>query len=99
MSFEGADGLRREGMPIAHADGHAGVEVRAEGLLQGLRLAPGELQDRALAADLGIVMGHVFGPARGDQARQRLPRDAGEGKIDDIRIAKKVVQKRLNGFE
>jgi hypothetical protein len=37
--------------------------------------------------------------ARGrNQARQRLPRNARERKIDDIRIAEEIVEKRLDGL-
>ena len=63
------------------------------------RLALGEFQDGALAADFGVVMRHVSGAPRSDQARQRLARDARERKVDNIRIAEQIVEERLDGFE
>ena len=45
------------------------------------------------------MMRHVFGAPRRDQPRQRLPGDARERKIDDVRIAEQIVKERLDRFE
>ena len=45
------------------------------------------------------MMPHVPRPRRGDQPRQRLPRNARERKVDDIRIAEKIVKERLDGVQ
>jgi hypothetical protein len=45
------------------------------------------------------MMPHVPRSRARNQARQRLPRNARERKVDDIRIAKQIVKKRLDGLE
>jgi hypothetical protein len=42
---------------------------------------------------------HMPRARRRNQARQRLPRNARERKVDDIRIAKQIVEERFDGFE
>jgi hypothetical protein len=44
-------------------------------------------------------MRHVFGPCRGNQPRQGLPRDACKWEVDDVRIAEQVVQERPDAFQ
>ena len=63
------------------------------------RLPAGEFEDRGTATDLRVMVRHLFGARRRDQLRQRLAGDPGEGKIDDIRIAEKIVEKGLNRLE
>ena len=83
-----ANGFRGERMPIAHGHHHARIEIAPQLGLQRPRLPLGKLQDRRAAPDLRIMMPHVPRARRGNQARQRLPRNARERKIDDVRIAR-----------
>jgi hypothetical protein len=67
--------------------------------LEGFSLAPGELEDRRLAADFRVMMRDVLGAPRRDQFRQRLPGEAREGKVDDVGVAEQVVEERFDGVE
>src|SRR5579862_5230774 len=97
--LECGDRLLGERAPITHRHNHPRVARGPESLLQRGGLPHGVFQDGALAADLGVVVGHVFRARRGDEAGQRLARNAGEWKIDDVRIGEKVIEERLDGLE
>ncbi len=99
MSCQIGNGLLREWMPVAHRDYHTCVEFAAQHGFQRFGLAARELQNRRFASDLGVVMRHMACAAHRDDLGQRLPRNLSEGKVDDIRIAKKVVEKRLDRLE
>src|SRR5690349_15494651 len=45
------------------------------------------------------MMRHVSGPPARNQLRQRLARDASEREIDNVGIAKKVVEEWLDGLQ
>ena len=78
------------------AIGDAGVALLAERGFECARLSCGVVQDGALAADLGVMMRDMFGAAGRDQPGQRLPGDAGERKIDNVRIAEEIIEKGLD---
>src|SRR5207249_10098224 len=86
-------------MPIAHGHGHASIEIPVELAFEGNSLAPGKFEQRRFAADAGIMMRHVFGAPGGNQPGQWLSRDPRKRKVDDIRIAKQIVEKGLNGLD
>ncbi len=86
----------RERLPVSHRHRHACIAALAQLGLQRGRLPDRMFQDRTLAADLRVVVRHVFGAGRGDQPRQRLAGNSREGKIDDVRIAEEIVQE---GFD
>ena len=88
-----------ERMPVAHRDGHASIVVAAQDPFERDGLAIREFQNRALAADFAVMMSDMFRAARSDQARERLPGDAREREVDNIRIAEKVVQEGLDRLD
>jgi hypothetical protein len=45
------------------------------------------------------MMLDFLGAGTGDELGKRPASDAGEGEIDDVRIAKKIEKKRLDGFQ
>ena len=65
---------------------------------QGPRLALRQQANRRLAADVIIVLADCGGPIAGDIARERAPGEPGAEEIDDVRIAKKIVEKGLDGI-
>ena len=86
-------------MPVAHGHHHARVAIAAQLGFERPGLPPGKLQNRRAAADLGIVMPHVPCAGGRNQARQGLPCNAREGKVDDVGIGEEIVEKRFDGFE
>ena len=45
------------------------------------------------------MMFYFFGAGGGDQLGERAAPDAGEREVNDIRVAKQVIKKRLDGFQ
>src|SRR6476659_9940475 len=45
------------------------------------------------------MMSDFFGAGGGDQLGERAAPDAGEREVNDIRVAKQVIKKRLDGFQ
>src|SRR5260221_5152443 len=61
---QGVDGLRRQGMPVAHCrDGH-GLDVGRDRLNQALALPLGQRADGRAPSDLRITSAHRQGPTR-----------------------------------
>ena len=65
--LHGAGGLDAEGVPVAHGDETAGVEI-GESALEGAGLLFGELSQGALAAEDGVVGGGGLEAEGGDEA-------------------------------
>src|SRR5215831_7125017 len=86
-------------MPVAHRHYHTRIESPAKFGLQSRGLTSCIFEDRAFSANADIMLRYVFGAPCRDETGQRLTRDPGTWEIDDVRVAKQVVQKRLNAFE
>jgi len=78
-------------MPVAHSDRNVRMEVAPQDVLEGVRLTPRVLENRASAADLAVMRGYMLGAPGRDQPRKGLARDAGEREVYDVRVAEEVV--------
>src|SRR5205085_11168847 len=85
--------------PRRHGDDHARIHLASKFLFQRYSLAAREFHYRRLAANVAVMVRHMLGPPRRDQSRQRLPCNLREREINDVRIAKQIVEKGLNGRE
>ena len=97
---DGGDGFAREGMPIAH--GYETFRVAAsiasggERALEGSSLALGEQANWGTAADRGVMIGHdARAPVR-DPPGERAARQPRAGEINNVGIAKKIVEEWLD---
>ena len=70
--------------------------MRTQRRFERSSLLLGEPANRRAAADLGVMLGDHFRAARGNQFRERLARQKGAGEIDDVGIAKQIVEKGLD---
>ena len=86
-------------MPIAHGHHHARHERFAEFRLQRPRLPRRHLADGRLAADFLIVLADFARAPRGNQPRQGLARQPRKREVDDVGVAKQVIEKRFDGVE
>ena len=89
-----------ERMPVAHRDGYAGIVIAAQDALRAR--PPGDSVNSRiglLPPISRVMMGDVFRAAGSDQPGERLPGDARERKIDDVRIAEQVVQEGLDRLD
>src|ERR1700728_3224343 len=84
-------------MPVAHGHDGAGRDMRTQRDFQGARLLLGEPADGRAAADLGVMSTRRFRAKDGNQLRQRLAGQKRSREIDDVRIAKKIIEERLDG--
>src|SRR5260370_15488562 len=86
-------------VPVAHGDGHARVDRRAESSSERARLTFGQHTDGRMSADSIVVMRHVLGAPSGNPPGERLPNDSSERtKGADGGVAKKIVKKWLDGL-
>lgn len=87
-------------MPIAHRDETTSVDSLCfKCSFKGASLAFSEPPYRRTAPDHGIVVFNFSGAGGGDQFGERTAPDAGEREVDDVRVAKQVIKKRLDGFQ
>src|SRR5579871_6551928 len=87
-------------MPVAH--GYETVRVdtlAAQFNLESPSLLLGVATDRRASANRRVVMLDFAGPGRRDQLCKRFAADSRKWEVDDIRIAKQVVKKRLNRLQ
>ena len=97
---QGSNRLRRKGMPITHRHQTACIHALGlQALLQRRRLLLGEPADGRASANHCIVMVHLLGPRDRDQLSQRLAPQLGKRKINNVRIAKQVEQKRFDRLQ
>ena len=89
----------RERMPIAHGHHHARYERLGKLGLERPRLPRRYLADRRLTADLLIVRAHFGGAAGRYEACQGFAGQAGKGEVDDVGVAKQVIEKGFDGVE
>src|SRR3989475_9563773 len=85
-------------MPITHGDEAARVEIRREGLFQSAGLAFGKVADGRLAANGIVMFANDTRTAVGDPPREGTPRQPATEEIDDVGIAEKIVEERLDRF-
>src|SRR5262245_42699557 len=83
-------------MPVAHRDKDASFDKTVQFSLQRSCLAPGKLQNRGFAANLGIMVANLLRTSRGNDPRQRLPRNFRKGKINNVWVSKQQQQKGLD---
>ncbi len=62
-------------------------------------LLEGEFEDGGTSADIRVVAADVAGTRLGDQAGKGAAGDGGEGEIDDIGVAEKVVEEGFDGID
>src|SRR5689334_19166736 len=87
-------------MPVAHGNEAASVDTHLhQAVFQCARLLVGESPDRGSAPDHRIMMLDFTSPGGRNQLSEGFAADAGEGKVDNIGIAEKVVKKRLNRLQ
>src|SRR3984885_10648321 len=87
-------------MPVPH--GHETPRVYSlisQFSLKGARLALRVRQNRGSSPNGRVVMLHFACASGRDQFGQRFSPEAGEGKVNNIGVAKEVVQKRFDCFQ
>ncbi len=92
--------LRREWMPIAHRHETTSVDSLCfKRSFKGARLTFRKAPDGRAAPDYRIMVLDFFSAGGGDQLGERTAPDAGEREVNDVRVAKQVIKKRLDGFQ
>jgi hypothetical protein len=87
-------------MPVAHGHKTPGLESGAgQPQLEGAGLLLGEAPNRGSASYNRVMMLNFSGTGAGNEFRQRSASDAGEWKIDNIGVAKQVIQEGLNRLQ
>ena len=84
-------------MPVAH--GHEATGIQAglrQRCFQRSCLLLGEFPNWRAAPNDGVMMLHFLGARTGDELGQWLASDPSEGKVNNIWIAEKVVEKRFD---
>ena len=93
---ERIDRLVGHRMPVPHGDHHPDVKIGAQRPFQGRGLPPCQIQNRRPFADPCVVLLHAGGAAPRNGPRQRAPEEKCQREVDDIGIAKQVVEKRFH---
>src|ERR1700721_3261665 len=84
-------------VPVAHR--HKGAHVRVRGRGGCARSPPlcGKTANRRTSANFSVVLANDFRPASGNQFRESLAGEECAGKVDNVRVAEKVIEKRFDG--
>jgi hypothetical protein len=90
------DGGLGERVPVTHGDEAARIEIARERLFESARLKFREPADGRLATDGIVVFANDAGAATGDPARQGTSRKPTAEEINNVRIAEKIVEERLD---
>src|ERR1700722_15021531 len=83
-------------VPVAHRHKGAHVQVRAQSGFERSPLLFGKTANRRTSANFSIVLPHHFGPARGNQLRESLAGEECARKVDNVRVAEKVIEERFD---
>src|SRR3989442_9717480 len=66
---------------------------------EGLGVQSRQISDGRLPADAGVVLPDFSSPAGREKSREHRARQPRKGKLDDVRVGKKVVEERLDRVE
>ena len=96
LAFERSNRFRRIGVPITHGDDSARGNMGTQSLFERFSLLLRETANRRAAANFGIVLAHYLRALRGNQLCQSVARKKSAGEINNVGIAKKIVEE---GFD
>ena len=96
LAFERRDRFGGIGVPVTHRNDRARGNVRTQGFFERFSLLLREPANRRAAADFGIVFANDLRALRGDQLCQRLAREKRAREINNVGIAKKIVEEGFN---
>ena len=98
LCLHGLDGFLRHGVPVSHGYENLCFKSLIQLAFQGAGLCGGIFENRRFAPDLCIVTLDFPGSVGGNQFRQGLSGNFGKREVDDIGIAKQVIEERFNGL-
>src|ERR1700721_2310672 len=84
-------------VPVAHRHKGAHVQVRAQSGFERSPLLFGKTANRRTSANFSVGRGNEFRPASGNQFRESLAGEECAGKVDNVRVAEKVIEERFDG--
>src|SRR5438445_8501379 len=93
------NGIFRERLPVAHRRNHNRIHVRRKRCLQFHALTLREQRDRGTPSNHGVTPSHWHGTSFRDKARQRPAQESQRPHRNNVRVEKKISQKRFDRFE